>query len=97
MTHGVLAPQRSMFTSRRTVNGSRLSPSPSPWVRPADWLPITPPVPSDKRIVGLHAVQDGGSNFVRVTCRGVPGGLGRRRRVGELCGQHASGKEPLVG
>ena len=71
MTHGVLAPQRSMFTSRRTVNGSRLSPSPSPWVRPADWLPITPPVPSDKRIVGLHAVQNGGSNFVRVTCRGA--------------------------
>ena len=69
MTHGVLAPQRSMFTSRRTVNGSRLSPS--PWVRPADWLPITPPVPSDKRIVGLHAVQNGGSNFVRVTCRGA--------------------------
>jgi len=71
VTHGVLAPQRSMFTSRRTVNGSRLSPSPSPWVRPADWLPITPPVPSDKRIVGLHAVQNGGSNFVRVTCRGA--------------------------
>lgn len=71
MTHGVLAPQRSMFTSRRTVNGSRLSPSPSPWVRPADWLPITPPVPSDNRIVGLHAVQNGGSNFVRVTCRGA--------------------------
>jgi len=71
VTHGVLAPQRSMFTSRRTVNGSRLSPSPSPWVRPADWLPITPPVPSDKRMVGLHAVQNGGSNFVRVTCRGA--------------------------
>ena len=64
MTHGVLAPQRSTFASRRTVNGSRAVTT--PWVRPADWLALTTPDPTDQRMVGLHTVLQGGSNFVTV-------------------------------
>lgn len=71
MTHGVLAPQSSLFTSRETVNGSRGGETPTPWVRPADWLPITAPVRADKRMVGLHAVSEGGTNFVRIRARGA--------------------------
>jgi len=29
---------------------------PSPWVRPADWLPLTDPSPTDQRIVGLYRI-----------------------------------------
>lgn len=64
MTHGVLAPQRSTFTSRKTVNGSRGDVT--PWVRPADWLALTTPSPSDQRMVGLAAVFQSNSNFVTV-------------------------------
>ena len=71
MTHGVLAPQSSLFTSRETVNGSRGGETPTPWVRPADWLPITAPVRADKRMVGLHAVSESGTNFVRIRARGA--------------------------
>ena len=71
MTHGVLAPQSSLFASRETVNGSRGGETPTPWVRPADWLPITAPVRADKRMVGLHAVSESGTNFVRIRARGA--------------------------
>ena len=64
MTHGVLAPQRSTFASRKTVNGSRGSVT--PWVRPADWLALTTPSSSDQRMVGLAAVFESNSNFVTV-------------------------------
>ena len=64
MTHGVLAPQRSTFASRKTVNGSRGSVT--PWVRPADWLALTTPSTSDQRMVGLAAVFQSNSNFVTV-------------------------------
>ena len=64
MSHGVLAPQRSTFASRKTVNGSRGSTT--PWVRPADWLPLTTPGASDNRMVGLAAVFESNSNFVTV-------------------------------
>ena len=64
MSHGVLAPQRSTFASRKTVNGSRGSTT--PWVRPADWLALTTPSTSDQRMVGLAAVFQSNSNFVTV-------------------------------
>ena len=64
MTHGVLAPQRSTFVSRKTVNGSRGQTT--PWVRPADWLSVPVPAASDQRFVGLHCVFNNGSNFVTV-------------------------------
>lgn len=64
MSHGVLAPQRSTFASRKTVNGSRGSTT--PWVRPADWLSLTTPSTSDQRMVGLAAVFQSNSNFVTV-------------------------------
>ena len=62
MTHGVLAPQRSTFTSRVTVNGSRGV----AWERPADWLPVPVPSASDQRFVGLAAVFNNGANFITV-------------------------------
>lgn len=62
MTHGVLAPQRSTFASRRTVSGSRGV----GWVRPADWLAVPVPSASDQRFVGLAAVFPDGSNFITV-------------------------------
>ena len=62
MTHGVLAPQRSTFTSRVTVNGSRGV----AWERPADWLPVPVPSSSDQRFVGLAAVFNNGANFITV-------------------------------
>ena len=35
-----------------------------PWVRPSEWLALTPPGPTEQKFVGLVAVFDQGSNYI---------------------------------
>ena len=70
MTHGVLAPQGPTFTSRAMVSGSRRRSS-APWVRPADWLALTTPDPSEQKVVGLYAVHEYTFTTAVVRCTGA--------------------------
>ena len=48
-------------------------PTPTPYVRPSDWLDITtnyPLVEGDQKFVGLYPVWDNNSNFLSVVCSG---------------------------
>jgi len=47
---------RRMTPSRLTGTRYVGQADPSPWVRPADWLPLTDPSPTDQRIVGLYRI-----------------------------------------
>ena len=54
MTQGLAS--RRMTPSRLTGTRYVGQADPSPWVRPADWLPLTDPSPTDQRIVGLYRI-----------------------------------------
>jgi hypothetical protein len=45
--------------------------APTPWERPADWLPLPALTDGDARVVGLVHVVDGGSNLVSFTIEGA--------------------------
>ena len=46
-------------------------PTPTPWVRPADWPAISVPIATEQRFVGVHAVFNDGSNFVALSASGA--------------------------
>ena len=45
------------------------TPSPAPWVRPTDWLPLPTVTETDQKFVGLHAVYPD-ANFVALSAAG---------------------------
>lgn len=41
------------------------------WTRNSQWLEITPPGPTEQKFVGLLAITDDDSNYVRIVCSGA--------------------------
>jgi surface protein len=50
--------------SNRYFKAGSAGPTPTPWVRPSDWLPMPTVTSSDQTFVGLHAVIENSDNFV---------------------------------